>query len=151
MNRRSFLTWGTAGFATLCSAVAVSFGAVVRFMVPDVFYEPPQVFKIGTPADFAFGAPTFLPDEKIFVFRHRKTGFAVVSAVCTHLGCTVNYFASDNEFHCPCHGSIYTINGKVIHGPAPQPLPWFEITLARNGQLQVNKNKVVPSTYRLMV
>lgn len=151
MNRRRFLTWGTAGFATLWSAVAVSFGAVARFMVPSVFYEPPQIFKIGVPADFAFGPPTFLATEKIFVFRHREKGFAVVSAVCTHLGCTVKFFSSDDDFHCPCHGSIYTVNGKVIHGPAPRPLPWFEITLARDGQLQVNKNKIVASTYRLMV
>ena len=49
MNRRAFLSWGTAGIAALCSGVAVSFGAVVRFMVPSVFYEPPQSFKIGNP------------------------------------------------------------------------------------------------------
>ncbi len=151
MNRRSFLSWGAAGFVTLWSAVAVSFGAVVRFMVPDVFYEPPQLFKIGAPADFPFGPPTFLVSEKIFVFRDREKGFSVASAVCTHLGCTVNYFPRDNDFHCPCHGSIFAISGKVLHGPAPRPLNWFEITLARDGQLQVNKNKIVASTYRLMV
>lgn len=151
MNRRRFLTWGTAGFAALCSAVGVSFGAVVRFMVPSVFYEPPQLFKIGTPADFPFGPPTFMANEKIFVFREREKGFAVASAVCTHLGCTVAFFPSDDRFHCPCHGSVFAANGKVIHGPAPRPLDWFEVTLARDGQLQVNKDRIVPSSYRLMV
>src|ERR1019366_735172 len=55
MNRRSFFKfgWGTVGFAALISAVGVSLGAVVRFLVPSVFYEPPQAFKIGEPADFA--------------------------------------------------------------------------------------------------
>jgi cytochrome b6-f complex iron-sulfur subunit len=151
MNRRTFLSWGAAGFVTLCSAVAVSFGAVVRFMVPDVFYEPPQSFKIGTPADFPFGPPTFLANEKIYVFRERDGGFAVASAVCTHLGCTVAFFTSDDSFHCPCHGSVFAEDGKVLHGPAPRALNWFEVTLARDGQLQVNKEKVVPSNYRLMV
>lgn len=151
MNRRSFLGWGVAGFAALVSSVAVSFGAVLRFLVPDVFYEPPMTFKIGKPADFAYGPPSFMSDEKIFVFHEREAGFHVVSAVCTHLGCTVQYFKSDDRFHCPCHGSIYQANGTVVHGPAPKPLPWFEITLATDGQLVVDKDKVVSDTYHLMV
>ena len=151
MNRRAFLSWGTAGMGALCSAVAVSLGAVGRFLVPSVFYEPPQSFKIGGPADFPFGPPTFLADEKIFVFRDRDKGFAAASAVCTHLGCTVAHFSSDQKFHCPCHGSVFGPDGAVIHGPAPRPLNWFEVTLARDGQLSINKDKIVPSSYRLMV
>ncbi len=151
MNRRQFLNWGTAGLGALWAAIGVSLGAVVRFLTPSVFYEPPRNFKIGNPADFAFGPPTFLADEKIFVFRDREKGFAVASAVCTHLGCTVNYFQSDARFHCPCHGSIFASDGKVAHGPAPRPLEWFEVTLARDGQLRVDKEKVVPAAYRLMV
>jgi cytochrome b6-f complex iron-sulfur subunit len=153
MNRRTFFkfSWGTVGFGALISAVGVSLGAVVRFLVPSVFYEPPQAFKIGDPADFPFGPPTFMVDEKIFVFRDRDKGFAVASAVCTHLGCTVAYFQSDQRFHCPCHGSVFGPNGAVQHGPAPRPLQWFEVTLARDGMLRVDKDKVVPPNYRLMV
>ncbi len=151
MNRRAFLSWGTVGLAALCSAVAVSLGAVCRFLVPSVFYEPPQSFKIGNPADFPFGPPAFLADEKIFVFRDRDKGFAVASAVCTHLGCTVAHFQSDQRFHCPCHGSEFGADGSVLHGPAPRPLNWFEVTLARDGQLRVDKDKTVPSSYRLVV
>lgn len=150
MKRRSFFSWGAAGLAGLTSAIGVSLGAVVRFMTPSVFYEPPQSFKIGNPADFPFGPPTFLPDEKIYIFRDRDQGFAAASAVCTHLGCTVNYFQNDKRFHCPCHGSVFEPDGKVAHGPAPKPLEWFEVTLARDGQLQVNKDKTVPPSYRLM-
>ena len=151
MNRRAFLSWGTAGIAALCSGMAVSLGAVVRFMKPSVFYEPPQSFKIGDPADFPFGPPTFLSDEKIYVFRDRAEGFAVASAVCTHLGCTVAHFQSDGKFHCPCHGSVFAADGSVVHGPAPKGLQWFEVTAARDGQLLVDKDKVVPPSYRLMV
>ncbi|MGA8086547.1 MAG: Rieske 2Fe-2S domain-containing protein [Terracidiphilus sp.] len=151
MNRRAFLSWGTLGVAALCSAVGVSLAAVIRFLMPNVFYEPPQSFKIGQPADFPFGPPTFLVDEKIFVFRDRDKGFAVASAVCTHLGCTVAYFQSDQRFHCPCHGSVFGPNGAVQHGPAPRGLQWFEVTQARDGMLRVDKDKVVPPSYRLMV
>jgi cytochrome b6-f complex iron-sulfur subunit len=151
MNRRSFLGWGGAGFATLVAGVGTSFAAVLRYLVPSVFYEPPQSFKIGEPADFAFGAPTFLADEKIFVFRDRDKGFSVASAVCSHLGCTVAHFQSDQKFHCPCHGSVFAPDGSVQHGPAPKPLQWYEVTLARDGQLRIDKDKNVPSSYRLMV
>ena len=153
MNRRAFfkLSWGTIGLAALVSAIGVSLAAVVRFLMPSVFYEPPQAFKIGTPGDFAFGAPQFLVEEKIYVFHDRDKGFSVASAVCTHLGCTVAHFQSDQKFHCPCHGSVFAPDGSVQHGPAPRALDWFEVTLARDGQLRVDKNKVVPPTYRLMV
>lgn len=151
MKRRSFVSWGAAGFGALWAAVGVSLGAVIRFLTPSVFYEPPQAFKIGNPADFSFGPPTFLSDEKIYVFRDREKGFAAASGVCTHLGCTVNYFQSDGRFHCPCHGSIFASDGTVQHGPAPKPLHWFEVTLARDGQLRVDKDRPVAANYRLMV
>jgi len=153
MDRRAFVKagWGAFGLAALVSGIGVSLAAVGRYLIPSVFYEPPQAFKIGTPGDFAFGAPTFLVDEKIYVFRDRDRGFAVASAVCTHLGCTVAHFQSDQKFHCPCHGSIFGTDGAVQHGPAPRALDWYEVTLARDGQLRVDKNRVVPPTYRLMV
>lgn len=153
MNRRSFLkwSWGAAGLLALVSAVGVSLAAVLRFLMPSVFYEPPQAFKIGTPGDFPFGPPTFLVEEKIYVFRDRDKGFSAASAVCTHLGCTVAHFQSDQRFHCPCHGSVFAPDGSVQHGPAPRALDWFEVTLSRDGQLRVDKNKVVPPTYRMMV
>ena len=151
VKRRSFVTWGSAGLVALWSAVSLSLGAVVRFLKPSVFYEPPQTFKIGTPGDFSFGPPTFLAEQKIYVFRDREKGFAVANAVCTHLGCTVGYFQSDERFHCPCHGSVFGADGVVQHGPAPRPLEWFEVTLARDGQLQVDKDHAVAASYRLMV
>ena len=153
MNRRAFLkwSWGFGGILALVSGIGVSLSAVLRYLMPSVFYEPPQAFKIGTPGDFAFGPPTFLVDEKIFVFRDRDKGFSVASAVCSHLGCTVAHFQSDQKFHCPCHGSVFGADGAPQHGPAPRALDWFEVTLARDGQLRIDKNKIVPPTYRLMV
>jgi cytochrome b6-f complex iron-sulfur subunit len=151
MNRRAFLSWGSVGVAALASAAGVGLGSLLRFLKPNVFYEPPQTFKVGTPADFPYGAPTYLVEEKIFVFRDREKGFSVASAVCTHLGCSVTHSQNDQRFHCPCHGTTFDAAGSVLHGPAPRSLEWFEVTLARDGQLSVNKNKVVPPAYRLMV
>ena len=45
-----------------------------------------------------------------------------INAICTHLGCVVPYNAGLDLFKCPCHGSQYAPNGKVVRGPAPKSL-----------------------------
>ncbi|VFQ94323.1 unnamed protein product [Cuscuta campestris] len=45
-----------------------------------------------------------------------------INAVCTHLGCVVPWNAAENKFMCPCHGSQYNNQGKVVRGPAPLSL-----------------------------
>lgn len=151
MNRRQFISFAAAGVATVLAMGGTLVASVVHFLFPTVYYEPPRRFKIGFARDYPFGAPTFLPQEKVYIFRNEKSGFAAASAVCTHLGCTIKWFESDHEFHCPCHGSIFAADGKVLHGPAPRPLEWFEITLAKDGHLQVDKGRRVADTYRLEV
>lgn len=58
-----------------------------------------------------------------------------LNAVCTHLGCVVPWNPSENKFMCPCHGSQYNEQGKVIRGPAPKSLALAKVTL--------NENKVI--------
>ncbi|KAK6774252.1 hypothetical protein RDI58_029491 [Solanum bulbocastanum] len=45
-----------------------------------------------------------------------------INAVCTHLGCVVPWNTAENKFICPCHGSQYNNQGKVVRGPAPLSL-----------------------------
>jgi len=45
-----------------------------------------------------------------------------INAICTHLGCVVPWVAAQNKYACPCHGSQYDFQGKVIRGPAPLSL-----------------------------
>lgn len=45
-----------------------------------------------------------------------------LNAVCTHLGCVVPWNNAENKFMCPCHGSQYNAQGKVVRGPAPLSL-----------------------------
>ncbi|WP_030008106.1 cytochrome b6-f complex iron-sulfur subunit [Picosynechococcus sp. NKBG042902] len=48
---------------------------------------------------------------------------------CTHLGCTFPWNENDDQFQCPCHGSRYDAEGRVIRGPAPLPLRLAHIYL----------------------
>lgn len=69
------------------------------------------------------------PDGKPLLISHPASGKIVAfSAVCTHMGCTVD--PAGKQFHCPCHGSVYdAATGKVLHGPAPRPLPAYPVTV----------------------
>jgi cytochrome b6-f complex iron-sulfur subunit len=58
--------------------------------------------------------------HRIYVVR-TATGFSVVSALCTHANCQIEWNGSD-RFVCPCHGSRFTVDGVVAAGPAIRAL-----------------------------
>lgn len=62
-------------------------------------------------------------EEQLAVHRDDDGQLDVVSAVCTHAGGIVLWNKSDSQWACPCHGSKFSPNGSVVHGPADAPLP----------------------------
>lgn len=60
------------------------------------------------------GDPTYLVVE-----NDKTLATYGINAVCTHLGCVVPWNAAENKFICPCHGSQYNNQGRVVRGPAP--------------------------------
>ena len=162
-NRRDFLLkLGTgAGVAALGGQAIAS----LRSLVPNVSYDAPTTVKIGLPAEFPDGLK-FLPDQRLFVFREGNTLHAI-SAVCTHLGCTVRAEALSqpeektvggkplkitHRFLCPCHGSKYTGDGGNVSGPAPKPLAWYRLSIAPDdGQLVVDLAVPVERDFRLFL
>jgi len=60
-----------------------------------------------------------------------------LNAVCTHLGCVVPWYAGQNKFICPCHGSQYDRTGKVVRGPAPLPLALAHTKVDDDGFVQI--------------
>jgi Rieske Fe-S protein len=138
-ERRDFLAktafWTTAG--TLAFAAL----GVARMPKPGVFPGQSSLIKIGLPGDFPVSAdPIRVPGQNLYVI-HDEQGFGVIAGICTHLGCVV---ASTPEgFDCPCHGSKFGHDGKVVRGPAPSPLLWYELALAADGQIVVDTKKTV--------
>jgi cytochrome b6-f complex iron-sulfur subunit len=139
-NRRDFL----AGAAFWTTAGALGFAAlgVTRMPMPGVIPGKSAALKIGSPGDYPVNdEPVRVPGQNLFVI-HDDAGFWAVSAICSHLGCIV---ANTPEgFACPCHGSRFAPDGRVLQGPAPSPLSWFELSLAPDGQIVVHTDKTVP-------
>jgi len=61
----------------------------------------------------------------IVVLKIAENEFIALSSICTHLGCRVR--KARDGFDCPCHGSRYDLNGRVINGPAAKPLRSFPV------------------------
>ncbi|GIG60049.1 iron-sulfur-binding protein [Longispora fulva] len=76
----------------------------------------------GAPAP-GEGAVTEVDGEKVAVYTDEEGRRHALSAVCTHLGCTVEFNAADTTWDCPCHGSRFGTDGHVLQGPATRSLP----------------------------
>ena len=61
--------------------------------------------------------------KKVAAYRDPSGKVVLRSAVCTHMGCLVGWNPAEKTWDCPCHGSRFMPDGKVIGGPAESPLP----------------------------
>ncbi len=136
MGRRQFMNLLTFG-----SATGVALGALYPFVK---YFLPPSSGNAGggVAAKDALGndilASEFLanhnPGDRTLAqgLKGDPTYLVVetdgtladygINAVCTHLGCVVPWNSSEDKFICPCHGSQYNAQGKVVRGPAPLSL-----------------------------
>nr|O49078.1 RecName: Full=Cytochrome b6-f complex iron-sulfur subunit, chloroplastic; AltName: Full=Plastohydroquinone:plastocyanin oxidoreductase iron-sulfur protein; AltName: Full=Rieske iron-sulfur protein; Short=ISP; Short=RISP; Flags: Precursor [Fritillaria agrestis]AAC04807.1 cytochrome B6-F complex iron-sulfur subunit precursor [Fritillaria agrestis] len=76
------------------------------------------------------GDPTYLVVE-----NDRSLATYGINAVCTHLGCVVPWNKAENKFLCPCHGSQYNNQGKVVRGPAPLSLALSHCDISEEGKV----------------
>ena len=70
--------------------------------------------------------------SKLAVYRSANGRVRAHSASCTHAGCTVTWNNADSTWDCPCHGSVFSSTGQVIHGPATEPLPSRKIAKTKS-------------------
>jgi cytochrome b6-f complex iron-sulfur subunit len=137
------LSWLT-GFGLLGSGVLSAFSNLV-FIKPRATYGQPNRFLIGRPEEYPAGTRISLDTHRVCVVREGNK-LAAISTTCTHLGCIVG--VADTGFACPCHGSRFDQDGNVTGGPAPKPLPWFKVTVAPNGEIEIDKGvEIEPGSY----
>jgi Rieske Fe-S protein len=116
--------------------------SAVSFLYPVLRYlVPPSAAQSSVESTVAAHVGELKPNTgKIFAFRSRPAlliltndgNYHALSAVCTHLGCTVQYRPDLREIWCPCHNGIYSINGQNISGPPPRPLAAYEVHVRGN-------------------
>ncbi|HTI98338.1 MAG TPA: Rieske (2Fe-2S) protein [Dongiaceae bacterium] len=138
LSRRSFVRVALGG-AGLCYAAAIGY-PVYRYLaspveksaaeaaVTEVTLKDAQKIPTGSVLMFKFGSkPTML-------IHHPDGTWIALTAVCTHLGCTVQYQPENNIIHCACHGGTYDPNtGANISGPPPKPLLRYNVAVTDTG------------------
>ena len=131
MKRRGFLKLLTSvlGLSAL-SAFAYPF---FRFLLPVESLAraksvtlPKSEVPVNATKDLMIG-PT-----PVIIINARDKGFLAFSKVCTHLGCLVKYDKEQQIFICPCHAGVFDLEGNVISGPPPRPLPKFSVRVEGN-------------------
>jgi glycine/D-amino acid oxidase-like deaminating enzyme/nitrite reductase/ring-hydroxylating ferredoxin subunit len=73
-----------------------------------------------------------LDGQRVAAYRREDGGTIVRSAVCTHMGCLVEWNEAERTWDCPCHGSRFKPTGEVLAGPAESPLPEVNRTGSRS-------------------
>lgn len=138
-TRRGFLI--AAGAAGLCYVGALGY-PVYRYLaspiemassasaITEVTLKDAQKLPAGSVLMFKFGtAPAML-------IHHKDSSWVALTAVCTHLGCTVQYEPQANRIHCACHGGVYDPRtGANVSGPPPKPLKLFKVAVNDAGVL----------------
>ena len=135
-NRRTFIVGGVGG---LIVASTGGIYASMKSLYPTVNYEPSLKAEIGLPEEFTGNSmrQVQVGGRKISVMKGDNGLYALVRN-CTHMGC-IPYLSDEEQlFRCPCHGSVFTLEGDVVKGPAPEPLYRASITVNPRGRVEIN-------------
>lgn len=96
----------------------------------------------GTPTEVSFdrrrvdGWKVTIEKATAWVVKKSNNDVVAFSPVCTHLGCAYHWDDPSHTFVCPCHTSVFSIDGKVLSGPAPRPLDQY-LTKIEAGKLEI--------------
>lgn len=135
VSRRDFLVTVGSGSVGLVTAGSVAW--TYKYLFPNTLLEPPMMFDAGPPDRYREGVDSQLVnDQRVFVVRRQNNLYALV-AICTHLGCVPPWRQNEGLFHCPCHGSKFSIEGDVLRGPAREPLYRAPVEMTEDGQIRL--------------
>lgn len=117
-----------AGCASLVTRTVTPVNGTLRLALAHY----PELVEVG-------GSLKVVPEgmpEPIYVLSLGEGQYAALSPICTHLGCTVEI--QDARLVCPCHGSTYDRQGRVMQGPAERALARYRTEVTPDGVLVVD-------------
>ena len=130
-QRRAFVNWflGTSLGATVAAAIY----PILQFLIPPEITEAQQNSVVA--AEVNDVQPN---SAKIFKFGSRPGilirtpdgNYHALSAICTHLDCTVQYRPDRQDIWCACHGGVFDVNGNNVSGPPPRPLDRYNVNVS---------------------
>jgi len=136
-TRRAFLA--AAGAAGVAYTLALAY-PIYRYLaspaemaanataVTQVTLKDAHKLAAGSALMFKFGS------SPAVLIHHKDGRWIAMTAVCTHLGCTVQYEADQDRIHCSCHGGVYDpYTGLNVSGPPPKPLKLFKVAVNPDG------------------
>jgi len=128
-GRRKFLGACLAG-ATAAAAVAAGY-PVFRYLAPGSGESGAQKLVIRA-GELREGEARFFEYQgaSAVLVKTQKGELVALSAVCTHLGCVVQWVREKQHFLCPCHAGVFATDGSVLAGPPPRPLAKIPIALS---------------------
>jgi menaquinol-cytochrome c reductase iron-sulfur subunit len=156
-TRRTFYISAIYGLGAIITA-ALGLPAVVYLLVPPRMRRQSDWADAGDVSQLAMHSPvemTFrrnrvdgwkVTSEKstAWVVKNSANQVTAFSPQCTHLGCAYHWDQAQNEFVCPCHNSLFSIDGKVLGGPAPRSLDRYATKIEGNklllGPIQPGQN-----------
>ena len=150
-NRRSYLGWliglCTAGVSAVLSVPLIRFSLYpLRVQTTEIKWsDAGPISALASPAvpvqrsitvEQIDGWRKAVSEKVVYVTKGPAGQLQVLSAVCPHLGCSVQWRDSTHEFECPCHAATFGIDGSRLGGPAPRALDSLQ-TQVQNGHLMV--------------
>jgi cytochrome b6-f complex iron-sulfur subunit len=141
ITRRNFIRW-LLGFSVLSTLGGV-LTPIVGYLWPPLRAQSNKGERtlVGAVGDFPLnsGKVVSVNDEPVIVVNSEAGGIQAYSAICTHLGCIVYWHEQRQVIQSPCHdGRFNPVNGTVISGPPPRPLPRYEFEIVE-GQVYVGE------------
>ena len=140
IDRRQFL--GIAWLASVTAFAGQTLAALFRFIQPVSDGGFGGIVKAGMVDDFAPGSITLVKEGRFFLSRLEDGSFIALWQRCSHLGCSVPWEEGEDQYHCPCHGSLFDKMGEVQGGPAPRPMDYFPVII-ENGEVLVNTEEAL--------
>jgi menaquinol-cytochrome c reductase iron-sulfur subunit len=144
-TRRTFYLTAIYGlWALICGALSIP--AFVYLLFPPKARKEEDWVEAGDIARLKSGVPVELVFRKnrldgwklisekttAWVVNLPGKGVVAYGPQCTHLGCAYHWDEGKNEFLCPCHTSVFSLDGNVVSGPAPRPLDRYQTKVEGN-------------------